>query len=159
MLPQKQCSLQEKSSVSNFTNKTTTFQGYDETDCAGAVSGVQQLFKRESRLHRYLLVQHPHVGHLSLVVLVQPSQLLADLLHVVVLPDQLDVVLSHRLQLVFQLSVLAGQTAVQSAEENTAASAIKDKLKNVAGLFCAMCIVKKKTTAPLRAIKQIFKPC
>lgn len=81
-----------------------------------------------TRLHRYLLVQHPHVGHLSLVVVVQPSQLLADLLHMVVLPDQLDVVLSHRLQLVFQLSVLAGQTAVQSAEENTTVSAIKDKL-------------------------------
>lgn len=120
----------------------------NETDCAGAIGGVQQLFKHESRLHRYLLVQHPHVGHLSLVVLVQPSQLLADLLHVVVLPDQLDVVLSHRLQLVFQLSVLAGQTAVQSAEENTAVSAIKDKLKNAAGLFCATCIVKKIYCSP-----------
>ena len=60
----------------------------------------------------YLLVQHPHVSHLSLVVIMQSPQLLAGLLHVVVLPDQLDVVLSHRLQLVFQLGVLARQTAV-----------------------------------------------
>lgn len=67
--------------------------------------------------HRYLLVQHPHVGHLPLVVLVQPPQLLAHLLHVVVLPDQLDVVLSHRLQLVLQLGVLAGEAAVQGAGE------------------------------------------
>lgn len=71
----------------------------------------------DCQLHRYLLVQHPHVSHLPLVVVVQPPQLLAGLLHVVVLPDQLDVVLPHRLQLVFQLGVLARQTAVQRTEE------------------------------------------
>lgn len=62
-------------------------------------------------------MQHPHVSHFSLVVVVQSPQLLAGLLHMVVLPDQLDVVLSHCLQLLFQLGVLARQTAVQCTEE------------------------------------------
>lgn len=47
----------------------------------------------------------------------QPPQLLAGLFQVVVLPDQLDVVLSHHLQLLFQLTMLAPQTAVQRTEE------------------------------------------
>lgn len=68
--------------------------------------------------NRYLLVQHPHVGHLPLVVLMQPPQLLTHLLYMIVLPYQLDVVLSHRLQLVLQLGVLAGQAAVQGAGES-----------------------------------------
>lgn len=77
-----------------------------------AVTTLQQCSKR------YLLVQHPHVGHLPLVVLVQPPQLFAHLLYMVVFPDQLDVVLSHRLQLVLQLGVLAGKAAVQGAGES-----------------------------------------
>lgn len=81
------------------------------------VGSMHQLYKHECKFHRHLLVQHPHVSHLSLVIVVQPPQLLAGLLHVVVLPDQLDVVLSHRLQLLFQLGVLARQTAVQCTEE------------------------------------------
>lgn len=64
-------------------------------------------------LLKHLLLEQPHVGHLSLVVVMQPSQLLAGLLDVVVLPDQLDVVLSHHLQLLLQLRVLPHQTAVQ----------------------------------------------
>lgn len=47
----------------------------------------------------------------------QPPQLLAGLLDVVVLPDQLDVVLSHHLQLLLQLCVLPHQTAMQRTEE------------------------------------------
>lgn len=81
------------------------------------VGRMQQMYKHECKFHRYLLVQHPHVSNLPLVVVVQPPQLLAGLLHVVVLPDQLDVVLSHHLQLLFQLGVLAHQTAVQRTEE------------------------------------------
>lgn len=83
----------------------------------GGVTVWRQFAAMAAAQHRYLLVQHPHVGHLPLVVLVQPPQLLAHLLHVVVLPDQLDVVLSHRLQLVLQLGVLAGEAAVQGAGE------------------------------------------
>lgn len=47
----------------------------------------------------------------------QPSQLLTGLLDVVVLPDQLDVVLSHHLQLLLKLCVLPHQTAMQRTEE------------------------------------------
>lgn len=63
-------------------------------------------------MHRYLLVQDPHIRHFPLVVLVKPPQLLTGLLHMVVLSDQLRVVPPHRLQLLFQLAVLAQYTAV-----------------------------------------------
>lgn len=73
-------------------------------------------------------MQHPHVGHLSLVVIMQSPQLLAGLLHVVVLPDQLDVVLPHCLQLVLQLGVLARQAAVQRAEETTTTRTVRPRV-------------------------------
>lgn len=73
----------------------------------------------ECHLVSYLLVQHPHVSHLSLVIVTQPPQLLAGLFDVVVLPDQLDVVLSHCLQLLFQLGLLAHQTTVERTEQTT----------------------------------------
>ncbi|TNN48107.1 hypothetical protein EYF80_041678 [Liparis tanakae] len=53
-----------------------------------------------------------------------PPQLLAGLLHVVVLPDQLEVVLSHRLQLLFERGLLARQTAVQRTEERPTAATV-----------------------------------
>lgn len=61
-------------------------------------------------------MQQAHVGHLPLVVVAQPAQLLAVLLGVIVLAQQLHVVQPHRLQLVLQLAVLARQPAVQRAE-------------------------------------------
>lgn len=82
-----------------------------------SVGSRQQLHEHKCKFHSYLLLQHPHVSHLSLAVIVQPPQLLAGLLDVVVLPDQLNVVLSHCLQLLFQLGMLARQTAVQCTEE------------------------------------------
>lgn len=94
-----------------------------------------QLCKHEcrwdGRLHRYLLVQNPHFSHLSLVVLAQPPHLLAGLLHVVVLPDQLDVVLPHGLQLLFQLGLLARQAALQRTEEGAQPVASASPAQNI----------------------------
>lgn len=81
------------------------------------------------QLHEYLLVQHPHVCYFSLVLVVQPPELLAGLFHVVVLPDQLDVVLSNHQQFFFQLGVLAGHAAVQRTEGENTATTIKTRLR------------------------------
>lgn len=62
----------------------------------------------------YLLVQKPHISHLPLVFLMQPPELLAGLLHMVVLSNQLDVVLPHSLQLFFQLVVVTRQTSAKN---------------------------------------------
>ena len=82
-----------------------------------SIASRHQLNKHKCKFHSYLLLQHPHVSHLSLAVIMQPPQLLAGLLDMIVLPDQLNVVLSHCLQLLFQLGMFACQSAVQCTEE------------------------------------------
>lgn len=65
----------------------------------------------------YLLLLLPEVCQLFLVLTVQPLELLAVLLQVVVLPDKLGVVPSESFHLLLQLGLVAEHAAVQHAGE------------------------------------------
>lgn len=63
----------------------------------------------------HLLLLEPHVCHLLLVLVMQPPQLLAVLLQVVVLPHELRVVPLHGVHLLLQLGLVSQEMAVQGA--------------------------------------------
>lgn len=63
----------------------------------------------------YLLLLQPEICHLRLVLTVEPLELLAALLQVVVLSHELAVVPPERLHLLLQLRLLSQDTAVQHA--------------------------------------------
>lgn len=83
----------------------------------------------------YLLLLQPELCQLCLVLTVQPLELLAALLQVVVLSDELGVVPPERLRLLLQLRLLSQDTAVQHAggEEQEEQSNMHKRQKK--GLF------------------------